>query len=150
MDDMADVVEGARILSALGVDQVKCHSLYILEDTVLGDMFKRQEIIPVTMDQYIERIIAFLEYLDPAITVQRLIGRAPEERALFCGWNTSWRKIYDMVVTRMKAGGRYQGRLFNYLDGGALHGGIPSVNAGCAGQKICCAYKKQQDFFCCL
>lgn len=119
MDTISDVVEGARILSALGVQQVKCHSLYILEDTILGDMFLQHEIIPVTMEEYIERIILFLEYLDPAITVQRLIGRAPKEKTLFCSWNTSWRKIHDMTVERMKAEGRQQGRLFNYLNGSA-------------------------------
>ena len=119
MDTMSDVAEGARVLSALGVRQVKCHSLYILENTVLGDMYLKHEIIPVTMDEYIERIITFLEYLDPAITVQRLIGRAPQEKSLFCSWNTSWRKIHDMTVERMTAEGRHQGRLFNYLNGSA-------------------------------
>ena len=122
MDNTGDVIEGARVLSALGVQQVKCHSLYILKNTVMGDMFEKHEIIPVTMEQYIERIISFLEYLDPAITVQRLIGRAPEEKTLFCSWNTSWRKIHDMVVAGMKAEGRYQGRLFNYLNGSACYG----------------------------
>lgn len=110
MDDMTDVVEGARVLSALRVEQVKCHSLYILENTVLGDMYKKQEIVPVTKEEYIERIITFLEYLDPAITVQRLIGRAPQEKTLFCSWNTSWRKIHDTVIAKMKEEGRYQGR----------------------------------------
>lgn len=122
IDNMSDVVEGARVLSALGVEQVKCHSLYILKNTVLGDMFEKGEIIPVTKEQYIDRIIAFLEYLNPAITVQRLIGRASEEKSLFCSWNTSWRKIHDTVVTRMKVEGMYQGRLFNYLNGSACMG----------------------------
>jgi len=124
MDTMSDVAEGARVLSALGVRQVKCHSLYILENTVLGGMFKRNEIVPVTMDEYIERIIIFLEYLDPEITVQRLIGRAPQEKTLFCSWNTSWRKIYDMTMERMKTEQRYQGRLFNYLNGRTCMGGF--------------------------
>jgi len=83
MDSMDDVIEGARILSALGVNQVKCHSLYILKDTVLGEMYKRGEIKHVTLEEYIERAISFLEYLDPSIVIQRLIGRAPEERSLF-------------------------------------------------------------------
>ncbi len=122
MDTMGDVVEGARVLSALGVQQVKCHSLYILENTVLGDMFSRGEIVPVTMEEFMERIIAFLEYLDPAITVQRLLGRAPQEKTLFCNWNTSWRKLYDRIVDRMKEEGRYQGRLFGYLNGNACLG----------------------------
>ena len=117
MDDIDDVTEGARVLSALGVNQVKAHSLYILDDTVLGGMYKRGEVQPITKEEFIERTIAFLENLDPQITVQRLIGRAPEERTLFCNWNTSWWKIHESIVLKMEQEGRYQGKEFNYLNG---------------------------------
>lgn len=117
MDETEDVVEGARVLSALGVEQVKCHSLYILKDTVLGELYERGEIEPLPKDEFIRRTIAFLENLSPEIVVQRLIGRAPEERSLFCSWNTSWRKIHDEIELKMRREGNYQGRLFNYLNG---------------------------------
>lgn len=121
-DTLDDLVEGARVLSALGVDQVKCHSLYILKDTVLGEMYLKGEITPISMEEYIDRIITFLEYLDPKIVVQRLIGRAPKERTLFCSWGTSWWKIRDLIEEKMEREGRYQGRHFNYLNGKALKG----------------------------
>lgn len=116
-DTIEDVIEGAKVLSALGVNQVKCHSLYILEGTVLGDMYEKGEITPVTMEEYIERVITFLEYLNPDTVIQRLVGRAPEERALFCSWGTSWWKIRDMVEEKMVKEERYQGRRFGYLNG---------------------------------
>ncbi|HOM03340.1 MAG TPA: TIGR01212 family radical SAM protein [Acetivibrio sp.] len=122
MDSMDDVIEGARILSALGVSQVKCHSLYILKDTVLGEMYERGEIQPVTVEEYIERAVSFLEYLDPSIVVQRLIGRAPEERSLFCNWGMSWWKIHDAIERKMIEENRYQGKKFDYLNGKALSG----------------------------
>ncbi|HEY8421899.1 MAG TPA: TIGR01212 family radical SAM protein [Thermoclostridium sp.] len=117
MDNIEDVTESAKILSAVGVNQVKCHSLYILKNTKLGNLFSRGEIKPVSMDEYIERIITFLEYLSPEIVIQRLIGRAPEERSLFCSWNTSWWKIVDLIEEKMKNEERYQGKKFNYLNG---------------------------------
>lgn len=118
MESLEDVVEGSRILSSLGVDQVKCHSLYILKDTVLGEMYERGELVPLSVEEFICRTMVFLENLSPDIVVQRLIGRAPEERTLFCSWNTSWRKIHDEIELRMHREGRFQGRLFNYLNGG--------------------------------
>lgn len=119
MDNMDDVMEGARILSALGVDQVKCHSMYILEGTGMGDLYKKGLIEPVSLEEYIERIITFLEFLSPEIVVQRLIGRAPKERSLFCNWGTSWWKIQDMIEAKMREENRYQGLKFNYLNGSA-------------------------------
>ena len=120
MDSMDDTIEGARILSALKVNQVKCHSLYILKDTDLGDRYIKGELLPVPVDEYIDRAISFLEYLDPSIVVQRLIGRAPEERSLFCNWGMSWWKLHDMLEQKMLDEGRYQGRRFDYLNGKAL------------------------------
>jgi len=120
MDSLDDVIEGAKILSALGINQVKCHSMYILKNTVLGDMYESGGIAPLPMEEYVERLITFLEYLDPGIVIQRLIGRAPEERSLFCNWETSWWKIRDVIEGRMTLEGRFQGKKFNYLGGSAL------------------------------
>lgn len=117
MDSLEDVIEGARIISALGVKQVKCHSLFILKGTALGDMYKHGKIQPIIMEEYIDRIISFLEYLNPEIVIQRLVGRAPEERSLFCNWGTSWWKIRNSIEEKMLQEGRYQGRLFHYLNG---------------------------------
>ena len=119
-DDAVDIMESAKLLSALEVDQVKCHSLYILENTALGDSYKRGEFQPLSMEAFIERTIVFLEYLDPHMVVQRLIGRAPADRTLFCNWNTSWWKVQATIEEKMQQEARYQGRCFDYLNGSAL------------------------------
>lgn len=119
-DNAGDVIDNAKILSALGVDQVKCHSLYILENTVLGDSYKKGEFQPLGMDEFIERTVLFLEYLDPRIVVQRLIGRAPADRTLFCSWDTSWWKVQAAIEQKMQQESRYQGRCFDYLNGAVL------------------------------
>lgn len=62
-DSENDVIEGAKVISALGVEQVKCHSLYILKGTALGVSYERNEFRPLTMEEFIERTIKFLEYL---------------------------------------------------------------------------------------
>jgi len=49
-DDMTDVVESAKILSVLGIDQVKVHSLYIMENTEMGRMYKNGELNVITKD----------------------------------------------------------------------------------------------------
>lgn len=119
MDSMEDTVEGARILSALKVNQVKCHSMYILKGTELGNKYISEELTPLSSDEFIERTITFLEYLDPKIVIQRLLGRAPEERSLFCNWGMSWWKLHDMIEKKMLDEGRYQGKSFDYLNGRA-------------------------------
>lgn len=120
MDDMEDVIEGAKIISALGVSQVKCHSLFILKDTELAKLYERGEVNPISMDEFVDRTINFLEHLNPEIVVQRLIGRAPALRTVFCNWSTSWWKIQDTIESNMLERESFQGKCFNYLNGKAL------------------------------
>ena len=67
------------------------------------------------------RLIAFLEYLDPGIVVERLFSRVPSEDAVFSNWGTSWWKLQDEVIQKMKEQKTYQGRRFSYLSGAALN-----------------------------
>jgi radical SAM protein (TIGR01212 family) len=109
-DDMTDVVETAKILSVLSIDQVKVHSLYIMENTEMGRMYKNGEIKLITKDEYVERVIVFLEHLNSNVAVQRLVGRAPKENSLFVNWGMSWWKIKDEILDKMEKENRYQGK----------------------------------------
>ena len=120
-DDMEDVIENAKILSALKIKFVKVHSLYILRNTILGEMYKNDEIKMIEKDEYLDRLEMFLLYLSPHIVVQRLFGRAPKEETLFSNWGTSWRKLKDEFILKMKDNDSYQGKLCNYLGGRALN-----------------------------
>lgn len=119
-DNMDDVIENAKILSALGVEEVKLHGLYIVEETELGQMYKDGEVSIISKKEYQERVITFLEYLDEDIVVQRIIGRAPEENSLFVNWDESWWKIRDEIVAEMEKRETKQGVKCNYLNGSAI------------------------------
>ncbi len=119
-DTMEDTIETAKILSALRVDTVKLHSLYILKDSELGRQYANGEISLISKEEYQERVITFLQYLNPDIAIQRLLARAPEGDALFCNWNTGWWKIKDEIDAMMEREQRRQGDLFDYLGGKAV------------------------------
>lgn len=114
-DEVDDAVENAKIVSSIKTDTVKIHSLYILKDTVLGKMYEEKKISIINKDEYIERMILFLEYLDPKIGIQRLFSRAPKERTLFCNWDTSWWKLKDDLINMMNEKRSFQGKKYNYL-----------------------------------
>lgn len=119
-DNELDVIESAKIISALNIDSIKSHALYIEKHTRMAELYMNNEFEIVSLDNYINRVILFLEYLKPNISIQRLIGRAPQENTLFCNWNTSWWKIKDMIEEEMKKRESYQGKKCNYLGGKTL------------------------------
>ena len=116
-DDMRDSIETAKILSVLGIDIVKLHSLYIAKNTKLCEQYKDGTITLCSKEEYLERLITFLEYLSPEIVVERLFSRVPEEDAEFSNWNISWWKLQDEFTNEMAIRQSYQGKKFDYTNG---------------------------------
>lgn len=119
-DDEDDVIECAKVCSALGVDFVKLHSLYIVKGTVLGDMYEKGEFRVISFDDYVDRVILFLEYLKPSIVIQRLVGKGPQGNLHFCNWSTSWWKIKRRIEEVLAERDTWQGKKFDYLNGAAV------------------------------
>lgn len=119
-DTMTDTIEGARILTALGVDQVKLHALYIVKNTLMAKWYEEKQFELISADEYIERVIAFLRHLDKNIVLQRLVGRALEENTLFTNWSMGWWRIQEEIERRMDERDVRQGDLCNYLNGSAV------------------------------
>lgn len=120
-DSLRDTIETAKILSSLNIDIVKLHSLYIAKNTKLSKQYRNGTISICSKEEYIERVISFLEHLSPDIVIERLFSRVPEEDADFSNWNTSWWKLQDELLDKMYELNVYQGKRFHYLNGSALN-----------------------------
>ncbi|MDD2553629.1 MAG: TIGR01212 family radical SAM protein [Desulfotomaculaceae bacterium] len=119
-DVMDDVRENAKLLSALGIEYVKLHSLYVVRGTVLGDMYEKGEAGIISLDDYVLRVAEFLKYLDPDMVIQRLVGKGPRADLLFSNWGLSWWLVKQRIEDYLVKNGIYQGLQFDYLDGKAV------------------------------
>lgn len=119
-DEEEDTIETAKLMTVLKIDYVKLHALYILKDTQMGKAYREGQLEMISLETYKARVITFLRYLSKESVVQRIIGRVPEEYALFANWNTSWWKIHDDIVEEMIAQKYSQGDLCDYTNGKAL------------------------------
>ncbi|MDF1616317.1 TIGR01212 family radical SAM protein [Petrocella sp. FN5] len=96
-DEDDEVIQMALLMNQLEVEMVKLHALYIAKETVFEDMYNQGLFKMNTMENYIERVVSFLTYLNPNCAVQRLVSRAPKEDTVFCNWNTSWWIIKESI-----------------------------------------------------
>ena len=108
-DDIRDVVETARIINALGVKEIKIHSLFIVRNTKLAKMYQENKIQMISKEEYENNVIEFLRYIDKDVAIARIVGRAPKEETIFCNWDTSWWKIRDEIIQTMNDKGIVQG-----------------------------------------
>lgn len=120
-DERLDVIETAKVLSALEIPIVKIHSLYIAKGTPMAIDYEAGLIKICSKEEYYERLALFLEYLNPDIIVERLFSRIPKEDMVFSNWQTSWWKLQDEFIDKMNIEGRYQGKEYNYLNGTGLN-----------------------------
>ena len=108
-DDVRDVIETARIINALGVKEVKMHSLFIVKGTKLASSYLNGEVDMISKEDYQRNVIEFLRYIDSDVAVSRLVGRAPKEETIFCNWDTSWWLIRDEIIEYMNKNEIVQG-----------------------------------------
>lgn len=119
-DGIEDCIETARVISALKVHTVKIHSLYVAKNTRLCEEFENGTISICGKEEYIRRLITFLENLDPDIAIERLFSRVPQKDAVFSNWGRSWWALKDELTAQMTLKESYQGKCFHYLGGAAL------------------------------
>lgn len=114
-DEREDVIEAAKILSALGIDGVKLHSLYLIRGTQMAQDYLEGRFTICSKEEYVQRVVDFLSYCDPEIEIQRLVSRAPKEESLFCNYGCSWWVLRDAIEEAMEAQDVWQGSRFDYL-----------------------------------
>src|SRR5690606_11212174 len=66
------IIETARILSALPIQNVKLHNLHVLTNTPLADLYNAGQFTPIDFKTYAHRVTLFLQHLSPRIAVHRL------------------------------------------------------------------------------
>lgn len=111
-DTREDSARAAELVSDLGIDTVKTHTLYIEKGTELCRMYQEGEIEICSRDEYVARAADFIEHLRPDISIQRLASRVPNEDCIFCNWKTGWWKIRDMIEEELRRRGTSQGVLW--------------------------------------
>lgn len=119
-DEYEDIIETAKVMTALKLDTIKIHSLYILKNTIMGESYQSKEFDVDTVNSFVDKVVGFIRYTHPDIGFQRLLGRAPKEETLFCNWDMSWWRIQDMIEAKLEELDAYQGDHCDYLNGKAV------------------------------
>lgn len=72
-----DMLATAREVADSGLDAVKIHNLYAVENTPLATQVRSGEVKLMELDEYISTLVDFLELIPPTMVVERISGDAP-------------------------------------------------------------------------
>jgi hypothetical protein len=108
-EDRAMMLEGARILSDLGVDGVKIHLLYVIKNTVLETMYHNQEFHCLEKEEYAELVCDYLERLSPDMVIHRITGDPHPDELVAPLWPLKKSDTTNLINGIMERRGTIQG-----------------------------------------
>ncbi|MBB2181615.1 TIGR01212 family radical SAM protein [Lachnospiraceae bacterium MD1] len=111
-----DMLKTIKYISELPVQGVKLQLLHILSSTDLGTYYlqgKYQDVL--TLEEYIDILIACLELLPGDMVIHRLTGDGPKKLLLAPSWSSNKKNVLNTLHKRMKELDTYQGKYYPTL-----------------------------------
>jgi len=119
-----EIIETAKMISKLDLDNVKLHNLHVLKNTPLQKLYEAGQFTPMSLEEYAPKVGLFLQYLSPKISVHRLAALSSRWDELVApSWTRHKMETYQFIINHMKAKGIYQGQLYG------LQERVPSMHS---------------------
>lgn len=109
----AMMMETATEIGRLGFDAIKLHNLYAVRGTPLGEQVTQGQVSMMSLADYIQTAVDFLERVPPEVVVERISGDAPPNYLIEPKWcleKSSLRRAIESEFARRgsRQGSRYQ------------------------------------------
>lgn len=111
-EDFEDIKNTVIFLNSHNIQGLKIHSCYVIDNTVLGQMYKSGNYIPITLEYYLEAASYILTHINPEIIIHKISGDAPKELLLAPEWNSHKKWIMNGLDKILREKDLYQGMYF--------------------------------------
>ena len=95
----AEVKETAAELARLEVEGVKIHNLYVSKGTAVERMYREGRFPIISLEEYAEEVVDFLEMLDSGVVVHRIASFTPPKYLVAPSWASKPQLIKAAVDT---------------------------------------------------
>lgn len=111
-ETLSDVLHTVDVINSQHVFGVKIHSLFIMKNTVLAEMYQNGLFTPISMQTYIDRAIEAVTHLSPDIVIHRLTGNCLRDYLLAPDWIMQRDLILVTIDRKMLANRWKQGEFY--------------------------------------
>lgn len=104
-----DMLDTVKYLSAMNINGVKFHLLYLLKNTPMVSMYEEGDFKFLSQEQYIDIVCRALSILSQNIVVHRLTGDAPRNLLIGPMWSLRKWEILNGIDKELEERGIFQG-----------------------------------------
>ena len=105
-DDMLNTI---KFVNSLDIQGIKIHSLLILKDTILYDMYKKNPFKVLSLDEYVDIVTRQISILRPDIIIHRLAADASSNDIIEPKWTIKKMVVMNEIDKKLRNEGLYQG-----------------------------------------
>ncbi len=109
-EDREMMLETVKKVAELAPEQIKIHLLHVIQNTALADMYIRGEYTPMTMDDYVDTVVAALELLPSDTVIGRLTGDGMQSELLAPEWSRKKTVVINNIDKKMFEKNTWQGK----------------------------------------
>ena len=114
-ENKIDFKNTVNFLNHHKIQGLKIHSTYIIENTVLAEMYNSKNYVPISLEYYLECLTYVLTHISPEVVIHRLSGDAPKDLLLAPDWNSHKKWVLNGIDKILKERNLYQGMFFDNL-----------------------------------
>lgn len=96
------MIETVEYLNNFNIQGIKIHSLFVLNNTILGNIYKANPFKMLTLEEYVDIVVTQLSILNPDVVVHRVSGDAPRKDLLAPLWSLKKLVVMNEIDKEMK------------------------------------------------
>lgn len=111
-ENFEDIKKTVEFINKHDIQGLKIHSTYVIENTILAQMYKNSTYTPITLDYYIECCAYILTHINPNIVIHKISGDAPKDLLIAPDWNSHKKWILNGIDKYLRENNLYQGMYY--------------------------------------
>ena len=112
-ESFESVKASVALINKAKTDGIKIHSLFILDGTPLGELYKQGKFNSISRDFYVKSVCYILTHISKNVIVHRLTGDGEKSKILAPDWSKKKKKNLNSIKTEMLKNGYTQGCFYD-------------------------------------
>ena len=111
-ENFYDMQNTVNFINQHFIQGLKIHNTYVVENTVLSDMYNQKQYIPISLEYYLDCLAYILSHISPDIVIHRISGDAPKDLLIAPKWDLHKKWILNGLDKKLKEENLYQGKYY--------------------------------------